>query len=124
MTSGSASPGRALKALAGHDFPGNIRELRNILERGILLANDGVIDLEHLPPELLQSPLEDASGDLHRADGEQLVLPLKLVEERYLRQTAARFRGDNRQLATLLGISERTLYRKLQQLKMVEPGSE
>lgn len=106
----------ALKVLTNHDFPGNIRELRNILERGILLANDALIDLEQLPPELLESPLAPASDDASAATSDP-ILPLDLVEARYLRQVSARFRGDNRELAALLGVSERTLYRKLQQLK-------
>jgi DNA-binding NtrC family response regulator len=107
---------RALKVLVSHDFPGNIRELRNILERGILLANDGLIDLEQLPPELLEVPPDSAQSS-GEAAGSEPILPLDVVEARYLRQAAARFRGDNRELAALLGISERTLYRKLQQLK-------
>jgi len=108
---------RALRVLAGYDFPGNIRELRNILERGILLSNDGLIDLEQLPPELLEAPVPEVSGDTPVAAAET-VLPLDLVEARYLRRVVARFEGDNRQLAAQLGISERTLYRKLQQLKL------
>lgn len=102
--------------LAEHDFPGNIRELRNILERGILLSNDGLIDLEQLPPELLESPLKNTASAAPVAMSES-ILPLDLVETRYLRQVVAQFEGDNRQLAAQLGISERTLYRKLQQLK-------
>ena len=54
----------------------------------------------------------------------QMILSLEQVEARYLRQVVARFRGDNRDLAAHLGISERTLYRKLSQLKEREPQGE
>jgi DNA-binding NtrC family response regulator len=43
---------RAMQALIAHSWPGNIRELRNIMERAMLFCDSGVIDLEHLPPEI------------------------------------------------------------------------
>ncbi|MBV1789596.1 sigma-54-dependent Fis family transcriptional regulator [Marinobacterium sp. D7] len=104
----------ALKVLERYDFPGNIRELRNILERGILLADNGVLDLEQLPPELVELPGRDASS----VDRAESITPLDQLEARYLRQVAARFKGDNRELAAKLGVSERTLYRKLRQLRV------
>jgi transcriptional regulator with PAS, ATPase and Fis domain len=44
---------RALQALMAHDWPGNIRELRNIVERAMLFCDDECIDLPHLPAELV-----------------------------------------------------------------------
>ena len=116
----------ALKALERYDFPGNIRELRNILERGILLADNGVLELEQLPGEILSlsgrgETAAEADESVGATPGErpgESILPLDQVEARYLRQVAARFRGDNRELAARLGVSERTLYRKLRQLRV------
>ncbi|GGB95701.1 sigma-54-dependent Fis family transcriptional regulator [Marinobacterium zhoushanense] len=104
----------ALKTLERYDFPGNIRELRNILERGILLADNAVLDLEQLPQELVDRP----DGDLSAIGITESITPLDQLEARYLRQVAARFKGDNRELAAKLGVSERTLYRKLRQLRV------
>ncbi|MBV0933579.1 sigma-54 interaction domain-containing protein [Marinobacterium weihaiense] len=101
-----------LKRLAGHDFPGNIRELRNLLERGILLADDGVIEPEHLPDEVGQPA---PGGSLAANPFDQLpLLSLVQLESEYLQSAVRRFQGERRELARLLGVSERTLYRKLQ----------
>lgn len=107
----------ALKVLMRYDFPGNIRELRNILERGILLADHGVIGVDQLPLELVIEG-EVQSDDTGLALATPSVIPLDTLEDNYLRQVAARFSGENRELAALLGISERTLYRKLRRLKI------
>ncbi|KEA62852.1 Response regulator of zinc sigma-54-dependent two-component system [Marinobacterium lacunae] len=104
----------ALQAMRRYDFPGNIRELRNILERGILLADNGVIDIDQLSPEVLSV----SEGAVVSGERPREVLPLEQVEAQYLRQVAARFKGDNRELAAKLGMSERTLYRKLRQLRV------
>jgi two-component system response regulator HydG len=103
---------QALACLERYAFPGNIRELRNILERASLFADEGTILPEHMvaecrcdqPAQLNAKPL---SG----------VVPLKEVERRYLAQVTQQYQGDRRDLARELGLSERTFYRKLQQLK-------
>lgn len=108
----------ALQLLQHHDFPGNIRELRNIVERAVLLTDGTEIEAKHLPAYL---------GGVHalaRPDppppskgwpwGEEL-LPLHEVEHRYLRWVHENHPGDRKALARRLGVSERTLYRKLRQ---------
>jgi transcriptional regulator with PAS, ATPase and Fis domain len=105
------SPGRsvqitpaAMKILASHRFPGNVRELRNILERAFILADGGVILPGHLPSSLA-----------HRepAEGADTGASLDDVERRYLRQELAKLGGDKAELARRLGISRRTIDRKL-----------
>jgi transcriptional regulator with PAS, ATPase and Fis domain len=102
----------ALECLRSYDYPGNIRELRNILERASLMVDGSTILRCHLPEECRCGgegvPDRDA-----RADD---VVALEEVERRYLRQVIARFAGDKRQLANRLGVSERTLYRKIRAL--------
>ncbi|WP_027853940.1 sigma-54 interaction domain-containing protein [Marinobacterium litorale] len=111
---------RAIRVMARYSFPGNIRELRNILERAVLLSDNGVIDVDQLPEQVVGArPEMSAEGGV--AADPQMILSLEQVEARYLRQVVARFRGDNRDLAAQLGVSERTLYRKLSQLKEREP---
>jgi DNA-binding NtrC family response regulator len=97
----------ARDALTHYDYPGNIRELRNLLERATLLADGEVIQLEHLSPELVR----DAHANPQ--DTADAILPLAQIEQRYLRWALGQLGGDRRALAAKLGISERTLYRKL-----------
>lgn len=104
---GNAAPRidkQALQLLRTYTFPGNIRELRNILERARLFADDGVIRAEHLPPEIsgegaLVQPVRGASNERAR-----------------LAQTLESFEGSRSELARHLGMSERTLYRRLREL--------
>ena len=101
----------AMACLHQYDFPGNIRELRNVLERATLLADGDCILTRHLPEEL--QTVEDGSGQpaVHAIDS------LEQVEKQYLRQVSRKYhQRDRRWLAQQLGLSERTLYRKLQQL--------
>jgi DNA-binding NtrC family response regulator len=92
----------ALDCLQRYDYPGNIRELRNILERANLLADGPVIERRHLPPEI------DAPATV----AERSAL-LDQTERRTLAWAVAAHTGTRRELAEALGISERTLYRKL-----------
>ena len=98
----------ALHWLNTHEYQGNIRELRNILERASLLCDGNYITPRHL----------DYPGKNQTQTNTQLeIRPLADVEQDYLSKISRHFGGDNRQLAQLLGISERTLYRKLQHTK-------
>jgi DNA-binding NtrC family response regulator len=95
----------ALERLARHSFPGNVRELRNLLERAALLADGDIILPEHLPERLLEPAGANPAG--------AEIVPLAEAERRYLRWAAARHEGDRRTLARRLGVSPRTLFRKL-----------
>jgi DNA-binding NtrC family response regulator len=109
------APGRALRLtveaqarIEAYVFPGNIRELRNVLERASLLCDGDAIRPEHLPPEIGGAAPSAGSAGLFDD-----IVPLHAAEWRYLQWAATRHRGDRKSLARLLGISERTLYRKL-----------
>jgi DNA-binding NtrC family response regulator len=98
---------RALSWLGRQRWPGNIRQLRNSLERALLLC-----DGEQIEPRHLNQPVQ---GQL-QAKASQPIKPLAEVEQAYLQQALAQHNGDNKSLAAALGISERTLYRKLESL--------
>jgi transcriptional regulator with PAS, ATPase and Fis domain len=101
---------RAAQAwLMAYDFPGNIRELRNLLERAVLLTDGDEIGPEHFLAE--QTSLQPGIVD---STAEAEIVPLEVAESRYIHWALAQVDGDKRALAERLGISERTLYRKLQ----------
>ncbi|MDE2604539.1 MAG: sigma-54-dependent Fis family transcriptional regulator [Burkholderiales bacterium] len=100
----------ALAALQAYDWPGNIRELRNVLERARLFADDGIVRREHLPPQVLQPPHAQPA---RAADAGAAA---STGEEERLRQMVTGFGGTRRELAAALGWSERTLYRRLKAL--------
>lgn len=100
----------ALERLMAHHYPGNVRELRNIIERAVLLADGEVILPEHLPTSVGGKSCS-APPPTHAE-----IVPLAEAERRYLAWALAHHRGDRETLARRLGISARTLYRKLGRL--------
>jgi len=98
---------RVLQTLMSHDFPGNIRELENIIEHAFVLCSEGYIKLHHLPGFLsLQTPvIEDDKDDL-----------LKTLKIRLITDALAR-NGNNRNAAAKdLGIHKSTLFRRIKKL--------
>ena len=101
----------AMARLQAHAWPGNIRELRNALDRARLFADDGVIRVGHLPPDVL-SGSGTAPTDLMPATPARRADP----NDQELAGVSAGFKGTRKQLAEQLGLSERTLYRRLKAL--------
>lgn len=100
----------AAEALESYDYPGNIRELKNIIQRAVALANNEFISLQDLPAELL-SNLE--------LKGDRDCIPVYIgerlddVEKKVILETYDFFQNNKRKTAKTLGISERSLYNKL-----------
>ncbi|MCU0776775.1 MAG: sigma-54 dependent transcriptional regulator [Akkermansiaceae bacterium] len=108
----------ALVKLASYPWPGNVRELRTAIEHGVVMSNDAVIDTRHLPQFLLSQsagspqPPAAAKNSLDAA-GE---FNLHALETNAIRAALATARGNRTQAAELLGVSRRTLQRKLKEL--------
>ncbi|MBL0143212.1 MAG: hypothetical protein IPP91_14180 [Betaproteobacteria bacterium] len=106
----------ALARLMSYDYPGNVRELRNLLERASVMCDGEVISAEHLPDHVRASAGTQASmpsalsGDGAQGGG---TATLRAIEADLLRSRVATHRGTRKELARMLGVSERTLYRKL-----------
>jgi len=108
---------KALSVLRSYSFPGNVRELLNILERASLLVDGDTIHPQDLPDECF------ANGKGSEALlAPRQIIPLDEMERRYLRWVMVRFSGDRQLLADQLGLSERTLYRKLKTLRLAAEG--
>jgi transcriptional regulator with PAS, ATPase and Fis domain len=106
----------ALELLSGMPFEGNIRELRNLLERASLLADGAEIEPRHLLDGDAEPPEPPAVMPLSAAAGPQEWLTLEENERRYLAWALANHAGDRSSLARRLGVSERTLFRKIRTL--------
>jgi DNA-binding NtrC family response regulator len=98
---------QAMKILSEYAWPGNIRELRNTLERAVILCGGEIIDVEHLPAELCVGGGESAYLKL------PFGLPLREVEKEYILSSLGRMQNNKARTAQALGISEKTLYNKL-----------
>ncbi|MDD2883596.1 MAG: sigma 54-interacting transcriptional regulator [Dechloromonas sp.] len=112
-------PGRRFTVRAEHwlqqqAYSGNIRELRNLIERASLLADGDQIDLGHLT-DLSDEPAPSSRVAMNAAAfAVDRVLPLEMLEQRYVQWSHDRYGDDMTALAQALGVSVRTLYRKLQ----------
>jgi len=107
----------AMDLLLSHDYPGNIRELKNILERALILSDGREILPDHLPDLSLCSETSTSFF--------QDILPLDAMERKYLQWALQKSGGNNLpKLAKALGISLRTLYRKIDFLRKGFPPGE
>jgi DNA-binding NtrC family response regulator len=97
----------AQTVLQAYAWPGNIRELRNAVERAVILAEGDVLGVDHFPPDVQHSSAELASLRI------SLDLPLDAIEKEVIQACLQRHGGNKARTATALGISEKTLYNKL-----------
>jgi two-component system response regulator HydG len=98
---------RAMQSLLEYRWPGNVRELENAIERGVALTMDGPLQLECLPPEFRERP---AQREVTFSIGTSIAD----IERRMIAETLRYTDGDKSQAAKLLGITVRTIYRKLE----------
>ncbi|MFN2327594.1 MAG: sigma-54-dependent transcriptional regulator [Chromatocurvus sp.] len=111
----------ALDTLNAYAFPGNVRELSNIIERAVAFCQGTLISVGDLPGRILESQGESSTGQDSdtREDGKETLfddLPtLDVLQRRYARQVLERTDGNKQQAAAILGVTRSTLYRWLAQ---------
>jgi len=103
-----------MSALRSYAWPGNIRELRNTIERAVLLCNGVTIEVRDLPTERM-APTEERSSTLPPAEGGASGERDRIL--RALRDCA----GNQSRAAKLLGISRRTLVNRLDEFDIERP---
>ena len=104
----------ARRRLLAHDWPGNVRELRNVLESMIVVDYDEVLDVDDLPPELTPDSGEE-DGAVEGGVGGLVGKPLSEIEQLFVEETLKLTGGNREEAARILGIGERTLYRKIKE---------
>lgn len=110
----------AHRAMCSYSWPGNIRELANVIERAKILADDQLIDLEQLPEAILDpAETEQASSEAAGPAGRD---DLSLLEREHVATVLKRERGNKARAAKALGVSRRSLYRLIEKYGLTEPS--
>lgn len=106
----------ARQVLMSFDWPGNIRQLRNVVEGMLALDTDGKLDLDDLPTELAALAGRTVDGASVGSGSDMLIgRPLVDVEKFYIARALELTSGRREEASTMLGIGERTLYRKIKE---------
>jgi len=111
----------SLRLLRGYRWPGNVRELRTVIEHGVVMCNGTEIGVDHLPQFLHMAPHIELTKSLFATKESQKGLAsmddlnLNALEQRVIQQALTRADGNRTEAAELLGISRRTLQRKLKE---------
>jgi two-component system response regulator AtoC len=96
--------------IMSYDFPGNVRELEHIIERGVILADGNTIELKHLPERFHKA-------DSPPLDATRTFMTLAEMEKKYILEVLEATGGNKSKATELLGISRAALWRKLKQFK-------
>ena len=103
----------ALRLFYQYAWPGNVRELRNAIESMIVLSKDDVLDVDDVPDFITARRVLTAAADEDGEEGGPTGVHLETAEKELIRQALAISQGNREKAAQLLGIGERTLYRKI-----------
>jgi two-component system response regulator HydG len=103
-----------MRRIMAYDWPGNIRELENAIERAVALGSGPILHVGDLPSSLQYASLEKSPEDDELA-------PLEVLERRAILRALRETADDKLAAARLLGIGKTTLYRKLKQYESERP---
>lgn len=102
-----------ISALEYYDWPGNVREIKNVIHRAVLNSTGGILVTEHLPERLQKAQKQPPEIKL------PMGCTLKEAEKAVIVRTLTWTRNNRRRTASILGISRRTLYNKLEQYNLL-----
>jgi DNA-binding NtrC family response regulator len=110
-----------MRRLHRYSFPGNVRELRNVIERAVTFAAGDRVEEGDLPDRVREPgraqtshPARAGLPDPVLQEGDDILPTLDDIQMRYIRYVLERVGGNKRRAAALLGVSRRTLYRRLE----------
>jgi two-component system response regulator HydG len=103
----------ARRALLGYSWPGNVRQLKNVMENMVVMTNGPTLVAESLPAEIRPSSDHSVSG-MNNLVG----ISITQAEKELIRNTLKMVEGNREQAAKILGIGERTLYRKIREYEL------
>jgi two-component system response regulator HydG len=106
----------ALQLLQDYDFPGNVRELANTIERAVIVSRGEQIDEGDIPETVRAAAAAHARGSRRLTLGE--------VEEQHIKETLAAAGGNKTEAARMLGISRKNLYERLARMRESEVGGQ
>jgi len=105
----------AMQILVGHDWPGNVRQLKNAVRTMVVMCDRDRLDVQDIPPEISRRrQLTGASASPSNLAG----VSLNDIEKKAIVDTLARTEGNREKAAKILGIGERTLYRKIKEYNL------
>jgi two-component system response regulator HydG len=111
----------ALEVMLRYSWPRNVRQLENAIERAVVLTRGEMIAPEDLPPEILKALEMPTAQEAALMDEKTISIslgtPLEAIERRVIEETLRHSRGDKNVASKILGISARTIYRKIEEEK-------
>ncbi len=107
-----------LDILTDYQWPGNVREIKNVIERAVVLTQDRVITQKDLPQNISKERIDDRKLTI------PFGTPLREIEKKVIIETLKRSKGDKEITANLLGITPRTIYRKMNSMEEEEKQEE
>ena len=115
----------AIEVMLQYSWPRNVRQLENAIERAVVLTKGDMIVPGDLPPEILKAVAPTAQRPVmmdEKTISIPLGTPLETIEKRVIEETLRYSRGDKNLASKILGISSRTIYRKIEEEKKEEEG--
>ena len=101
-----------------HDFPGNIRELENIIEHAFVLCSEGNIKMEHLPGNFFVQPEPEVIGDKGFGDS------VRIAEAKIILEALKKNNYNRKATSEFLGMHKSTLFRKINKFGLKIPGKD